>query len=283
MKDPGHRALLPLAELQARFAATLRADPGAPPDAALLREIHADGLDPVARLGIYRNNLHGNFLKVLALEFPAIRRLGGADWFAQCGLDFLREHPSRSGDLHGIGAPFADFLARRLAGTVHAFFADVAALEWAWQECLVAPDAAAQLDVAALAGVDGVDGERVIDLRFAPHPALRLLHSRWPVFTIWNANRADGDTAHGAPDAPDADAAPLDLDAGGQCVLVRRSGDGAEARTCDAATHDWLRALAAGATFGAAWEAAMRIDPQFDVARTLATAVALDLFTGFGN
>ena len=86
--------MLPLPELQARFAAALRADADAPVDAALLREIRADGVEPAARLDLYRNNLRGNFLKVLALEFPAVRRLGGADWFEQCGLEFLRAHPS---------------------------------------------------------------------------------------------------------------------------------------------------------------------------------------------
>jgi hypothetical protein len=262
--------MLPLPELQARLAAALRADAGAPPDAALLREILADGLDPAERLGIYRDNLRGNFLKVLALEFPAIRRLGGPEWFGQCGLEFLRAHPSVSGDLHGLGAAFPGFLARRLQGGAHAYFADVAMLEWAWQESLVAADAATQLDVAALAGVPA---SRVPALRFAVHPALRLVRSRWPVFTIWNANRGE----------PGVDEARIDLDAGGQCVLVRRSGEGAEARCCDVAMHEWLRALVGGATFGAAWDAASAVDAGFDVARTLATAVALDLFSGFGD
>jgi hypothetical protein len=108
------------------------------------------------------------------------------------------------------------------------------------------------------------------------------------VFTIWNANRGEpgagpeGSVA-GSPDGPDGDEARIDLDAGGQCVLVRRSGEGAEARCCDVATHEWLRALAGGATFGAAWDAASAVDAGFDVARTLATAVALDLFSGFGD
>lgn len=269
--------MLPLPELQARLAAALRADADAPHDAALLREIHEDGIDPAARLDIYRNNLRGNFLKVLALEFPAIRRLGGAEWFAQCGLEFLRAHPSVSGDLHGLGAPFPTFLAQRLQQGPHGYFADVAALEWAWQESLVAPDAARQLDVAALAGVAGA---RVADLRFDMHPALRLVRSRWPVFAIWNANRGEPDAG---PDGLRADDARIDLDAGGQCVIVRRSGEGAEARCCDAATFEWLGALASGARFGAAWDRAIAVEAGFDVARTLATAVALDLFTGFGD
>ncbi len=267
--------MLSLPELQARFAAALRADADAAPDAALLREIRADGIDPAARLGIYRDNVRGNFLKVLGLEFPAIRRLGGEDWFAQCGLDFMRAHPSRSGDLHGLGAPFAGFLAQRLRDTPYAWFAEVARLEWAWQECLVAPEPTRPLDVAALAGVDA---GRVVRLQFAPHPALRLVRSDRPVFSIWEANRADAE----AEDQGD-DAAAIDLDAGGQCVLVRRSGAGAEARRCDDATFGWLLALVGGACFGDAWEAATRVDPQFDVARALATAVALDLFEGFSD
>lgn len=258
-----------LAELQSRFAATLRAADDADPDARLVDAIRDDGIAVAQRLAVYRRNLRGNFLKVLALEFPVIERLGGADWFRQAGLAFLDAHPSQSGDLHHVGAPFAGFLARRLRGTPHEYFADVAALEWAWQECLVAADAERSLDVAALAGVDG---ERAAGLRFTPHPALRLVESRWPVFTIWMAQRE----VAGAADAPS-----LDLDAGGEAVLLRRSGAGAEARRIDAAYCAWLRALAAGAPLGAAWDAAAAVEPGFDVARALATAVAHDLFCGF--
>lgn len=266
-----------LAELQARFAAALRADPHAPLDPALQARLREDGIAASGRLDVYRRNLRGNFHKVMALEFPAIQRLGGADWFAGLALEFMREHPSRSGDLHGIGAPFPAFLARQLAGTRYAWFADVAALEWAWQECLVAADAATTLDVAALAGVGA---ERAARLRFVPHPALRLVESRWPVFSIWNAHRDGADDGDGVDDG-DGDATPLDLDAGGEAVLLRRLADGAEARRCTPAQFAWLRALAADATLGEAWDRAAAIDAEFDVARALAEAVALGLFVAF--
>lgn len=269
MHDSAASPPLALAELQASFAAALHADDSAQPPAALLAAIREDGIDVSERLAIYRRNVRGNFLKVLALEFPAIERLGGAAWFRQTGLGFLAAHPSQSGDLHHLGAPFAGFLRARLGDTPHAYFADVAALEWAWQECLVAPEPTTTLDVAALAGVGE---QRAAQLRFTPHPALRLVESRWPVFTIWLAQREAADSA----------ASPsIDLDTGGEAVLLRRSGEGAEARRVDAATCAWLRALVAGEPLGAALDAAIARDPRFDVARALATAVAQDLLCGF--
>ena len=271
MPDTAAPPQLALAELQASFAAALRADDSAAPPAVLLAAIRDDGIAVAERLAIYRRNVRGNFLKVLALEFPAIERLGGADWFRQTGLEFLAAHPSQSGDLHHLGAPFAGFLAARLGDTPYAYFADVAALEWAWQECLVAPEPTTTLDVAALAGVGA---ERAARLRFAPHPALRLVESRWPVFTIWLAQRAAADSAATATST-------IDLDLGGEAVLLRRSGAGAEARRIDAASGAWLRALVAGEPLGAALDAATARDPAFDVARALATAVAQDLLCGF--
>ena len=45
-----------------------------------------------------------------------------------------------SGDLHHVGAPFAAFLREQFADTGYLYLADVAALEWAYQECLVAEE-----------------------------------------------------------------------------------------------------------------------------------------------
>ena len=107
-----------LRELQQQFAGALFGD-GVPP------EIRANGVAVEARLDIYRNNLSEGFLKTLALEFPAIERLVGADYFRQMGLDFLCAHPSRAGNLHHVGTPFAAFLRARFAGTQYDYLPDV--------------------------------------------------------------------------------------------------------------------------------------------------------------
>ncbi|PYU78085.1 MAG: DUF2063 domain-containing protein, partial [Acidobacteria bacterium] len=65
--------MLSLRNIQSSFAAHLLEDaPG-----SIIPWIRADGIDPAARLQIYRNNLHEGFQKTLALEYPVIRRLVG--------------------------------------------------------------------------------------------------------------------------------------------------------------------------------------------------------------
>jgi len=105
--------VLSLPELQARIAATLFGDAAAPPPGC----IRSDGIAAELRLGIYRNNLEEGFAKTLALEFPVMQRLVGEDYFRQLALSFLAGHPSRSGDLHQVGAPFASFLREQFADT----------------------------------------------------------------------------------------------------------------------------------------------------------------------
>ena len=141
--------MLPLRELQLRFAAALfdgAVEPIAP-------HVLAGALGADARLRIYRNNLREGFRKTLALEFPVIERLVGAQYFAQLALELLTEHPSRAGNLHHVGAPLAAFLRRRFAGTEHAYLPDVAELEWACQEALVAADSE-PLDPQSLRRID---------------------------------------------------------------------------------------------------------------------------------
>ena len=98
--------MLSLRSLQSSFAAHLFEDE---PE-SIIPWIRSDGIDPVARLRIYRNNLHEGFQKTLALEYPVIGRLVGNEYFRQLALAFLACHPSTSGDLHHVGAPFAAFL-----------------------------------------------------------------------------------------------------------------------------------------------------------------------------
>ena len=250
--------MLSLPELQARFAATLFGD-----TELSASWIRSAGIAPELRLGIYRNNLQEGFVKTLALEFPVVQRLVGEEYFRQLALRFLTRHPSRSGDLHHIGAPFAPFLRVEFAGTTYQYFADVAALEWAWQECLVAEDDEA-LNANAL---QAVPPHRYASLRFALRKAARLLASPFPITRIWELNQPTVTTQE-----------TIDLASGPEFVLVHRGVGGARITRLSAGEFALVSALASAEPLAAALDAAVLCEPHFDLTVSLRRSFELGLF-----
>jgi len=211
---------------------------------------------------IYCNNLREGFIKALAIAFPVIEKLVGPQYFRRLALDFLAAHPSRSGNLHHIGAPFARFLHERFADTEYAYFEDVAALEWAHQQVLIAADAQ-PITAQELAAVNPLDYG---DLRFDLHPAAALVRSSFPIIRIWRANQ---------PAA--AGEEPIDLAAGGDNVLVLRADEWIEFHRLPAGDFALLAALDAGASLGVALDAAQSADAHFDLGATLRRFLSLGL------
>lgn len=243
-----------LRELQHEFAGALFGE-------GALAGIRANGIAAEDRLEIYRNNLREGFVKTLALEFPAIGRLVGGDYFRQMGLEFLAAHPSRAGNLHHVGAPFAAFLRARFAGSQFDYLPDVAELEWAYQESMVAADAA-PFDIEALRSV-APDA-----LRMALHPAVRLVASAYPIVRIWRANRVES-----------ASDESIDLGSGGDSVLILRAARHVEFHRLPAGQFALLERLAQGASLGDALEAALAADPAFDLTEALRRFISLGVFT----
>jgi hypothetical protein len=251
--------VLSLPELQARIAATLFGDATASP----VPWIRAAGIGPELRLGIYRNNLEEGFAKTLALEFPVMQRLVGEHYFRQLALSFLSRHPSRSGDLHHVGAPFAGFLREQFADTAYHYFADVAALEWALQECLVAENDEA-FDPKALQSVPRHAYPR---LRFALRRAARLLDSAFPIVRIWEANQP-GATA------PEI----IDLAGGPEFALAHRLSGGTRITRLSAGEFTLLSTLARAEPLEAALDASLARDPDFDLGVALHRSFELGVF-----
>jgi hypothetical protein len=258
------RCVVPrLHELQRRIAAALFEDAAAD----LSADICADGIDAVARLGIYRTQLHATFLRTLRLEYPVIARLVGSGYFNRLGLEFHVAHPSRSGDLQHIGAPFAAFLRQRFHGGPYAYLAHVAAFEWAYQESLLAAEAPG-FDRATMQRIHPADFSR---LHCALHPACRLFSSEYPVLDIWHANQTDSDALEF-----------IDLASGATCVLLQRRAHGVQLHRLSAAQFALLTALARHLSLGAALDAAHNSAPAFDLAIALPYFVALGVITEVG-
>jgi hypothetical protein len=248
--------VLPLRELQQRFASRLlETDSG-----SVLDWVCSDGISALARVKIYQNNLHAGFTKTLALEFPVIQRLVGPDYFSQLALHFLRYHPSRSGDLHHVGAPFPGFLQTQFADSEYSYLADVARLEWAYQQCLVAEDSGC-LDPQTLRDIP-VDAYS--SLRFTIRSTCCLVESPFPILRIWQANQSDAVV-------PDF----IDLTTGADHVVLVRTPAGFNLSRVPAGVFQLLTAFAAGQTLERALEAALGRDAQFDLGAALRRCIGL--------
>jgi hypothetical protein len=248
-----------LRALQLRFAAALFDGAVTPIESAIV----AAGIPESARIDIYRNNLREGFRNALALEFPVIERLVGEDYFRQLVGEFLGAHPSCCGDLHFVGAPFPMYLRARFSATEYAYLGDVADLEWAHEEVLVAEDA---VPIAPQALAQFAP-EHYPLLRFVLHPATRLVSSPFPVVRIWMANQPDASTLES-----------IDLRSGADRVLVRRGRQEVEFHTLTAGELALIAALDRGFTLGPALDAALLAESSFDLSQGLSRALALGVF-----
>jgi hypothetical protein len=246
-----------LRELQAAFAGAVL-DPARA--GAVTGRIVAGGLAPERRLAVYRDNVLVSLRRLLEGTFPATRRHLGPDRFAGLALAFVRAEPPDRPQLLAYGAGFPAFLARAGAEPLTA---DLARLEWAREEACHAADAP-PLDPATLAAVPQ---ERYPDLRFLPHPSLRLVRSAGPVLSLWRAAATD--------------AAPPSQGAGPEQVLVVRPAMTVATRAIGAADLLLIEALADGLPLVAAAERALAPDPAFDLQAALALHLTGGTFAGW--
>lgn len=233
-------------------------------DAALLApEIVSDGFAPEQRLNIHRNNTTILLSDALAATYSVVFKLVGEDFFNAVARLFVRAQPPRSPCLFEYGSGFADFLATLPAAQGLPYLADVARLEWIWNEAFHAPD------VAPLTSADlvNVAPDAYGDLIFTPHPSLRLLASPFPVKEIWDINQCGAD--------PDAG---VNLDEGPQSLAVLRPRQTVEMIELSSGGFVLSEHLAHGATLEQAFAAASDVEPHFDPASTLAILISAGAF-----
>lgn len=223
-----------LATLQQRFGA------------ALFDRSHEAALRPflseggVERLALYRGNLSAGWERALGEAYPVLGQLVGEEFFAGLARAYGKAAPSQDPDLANFGARFADFLTGFAPAAPYPYLPDVARLEWAVHRAYLAPDVA-PLGLAALAAMS----PQALDAaRFTLHPSVGLLRSPWAIAALWQAHQPGGPPLPAQVDAP---CTILVLRRGWRVEVVEESAAGAAA----------LDRLAAGASFGAALDAAL--------------------------
>ena len=249
-----------LPELQRQFAAAMLGDESSPLSAWVLGK----GLTPAARLQIYRNIVFNNHAAALRTAYPVVLRLVGEAFFESAAARYLRDCPTRSGNLQDYGASFPEFLAQLPQAAGLDYLPDVARLEWARQDSYLAA-AAEPISVTALAAVTEPDC-----LRLQLHPSVRLLSSMHAVLDIWQFCQ-QSTTEH------------LELSGKPQRVLVWRDATQIAMQEVDAGCHALVAALLLGTPLAAAHEDALRAEKTFDLSACLhwlfTTGLVTDLKT----
>lgn len=232
--------------------------------AEIVTAIRGDGLDPAARLGIYRHHAFATLGASLQDTFPVVCRLVDKRFFAYGAHEYLREHPPHSRCLAEYGADFADFLADFEPCRALPYLADVARFEWALNS------AASVRDTAPLAprALAAVPANEAAHIAFRLQPSLSYLTSPWPVDAIWQANQENEVSA-------------VELASGGARLEIRRADDGVAWRRLDVATFAFRTALADGLVLAAAMAGATLQDPAFDVAAAIQQLFAEGLVVAY--
>jgi len=250
-----------LRELQRRFAAMALDD--AAPD-ILVPLVRDDRPVPAAqRLDVYRNNTMLGLVDPLASTFPVVRQLVGEPFFEAMAQDFIRAFPPAVPELLAYGQEFPGFVADYPRAASVPYLADMARLELALNFAYNAADRE-PMPPQALAAFPP---ERLESLCLRPHPSLRFVATSWPVMAIWQAHQAEG-----GPDGA------IDIDAGGDMMLVYRPRTETLIRKVGAGSFDFVMALAAGQPLAAAFSSALSGDPDFNIGVELASLLAAELF-----
>jgi hypothetical protein len=214
------------------------------------------------RYGVYRNNVTVSLINALAAVFPATQRITGSDFFRTMARVHVRTTPPTSPLLFDYGREFPDFIERYEHGRSMPWLADVARIERAWLDAYHAADA----DPLSPAAFAVIPLEQLGNVVMVPHPATRVVRSRYSALTIFSANRTDDPVPRiDASEAEDALVTRPALD-----VVVRRLPPGGAA---------FLQRLIGGEPLGVAASAALdESGAEFNLPANIAGMIEAGVF-----
>ncbi|MGC1506501.1 MAG: DNA-binding domain-containing protein [Sulfitobacter sp.] len=236
---------------QATFHAGLL-DPAAPVPTGLI-----DGSSQPAgkRYAVYRNNVTVSLIDAMKTAFPLVAKLIGEGNFSQLARVFVRQHPPSSPLMMFYGVEFPQFLEDFQPLSHIGYLPDAARFDLAMRASYHAAD----IPAFDPCGFQTLPPDALLAATITLAPASIILRSAWPLFDIWAYNQN--------PDAGKPRNGPQDI------LITRQEFDPAP-HLLPAGAAPWLEALAQGASFGAAHDAALTATPDFDLTAGLGLALA---------
>jgi hypothetical protein len=216
----------------------------------------------VKRYNVYRNNVTVSLINALAAAFPATLRITGVDFFRAMARFHVRATPPTSPLLFDYGRDFPDFIERYEYAQSVPWLADVARIERAWLDAYHAADVQPLMPHELAA----IPSEQLLNSVLEPHPATRIIRSRFSAVTIFTASRSDG------PDSRIEVVEPED-------ALVTSPALEVEVRQLPPGGATFLSRLITGESFGAAASAAFSESSSFDLPDNIRGLLEAGAFT----
>ncbi len=220
-----------------------------------------NGKNALKRYNVYRNNVTVSLIDALAAIFPATQRITGVEFFRAMARFHVRATPPRSPLLFEYGREFPEFIERYEHARPMPYLADTARIERAWLDAYHAAD---MLPLPAQ-NLAVNPPELLADVVFVPHPATRIVRSRFPALSIFIANRGGGPMERIETLVPE-DALITRPD---QEVTVRRLPPGGA---------QFLTQLLTGNPLGDAAALALETSPDFDLPGNVAGMIEAGVF-----
>ncbi len=214
------------------------------------------------RYNVYRNNVTVSLINALAAAFPATLRITGVDFFRAMARFYVRATPPTSPLLFEYGRDFPDFIERYEYAQSVPWLADVARIERAWLDAYHAADVQPLMprDLAA------IPSDRLPNTVLKPHPATRVIRSRFSAVTIFTASRSDGPASRVEVVEPED-------------ALLTRPALEVEVRRLPPGGAIFLSRLMTGESLGAAASAAFSESPSFDLPANIRGLLEAGAFT----
>ena len=222
---------------------------------------------PKERFDIYRNNVHVSLIDALAVKYPAVHRIVGGDFFRGLARTYIRAHPPKTPLIIYYGRGFADFLESFEHVQDLLYLPDIARLEWSRIE------AYHEVDATSLVAQDlaVIDPDKLGRTIFYLHPSLRILASKYPVVSLWQANINASDPSEN------------DINGGGEDALIIRPLLDVEVLKLPSSACDFVGALRSGINLEEANALALERDGRFDLQLNLSGLIQCGAFVGFSD
>lgn len=215
----------------------------------------------VKRYNVYRNNVTVSLIDALAAIYPAVQRIVGAEFFRAMARFHIRATPPTSPLLFEYGRDFPDFIETYEFARPLPWLADVARVERVWLDAYHAADGG----TLTSEGLAAFPPERLAEAILVPHPATRIVRSKFSALSMFLANRSEA--SEEAIDATTPEDALITRP--GMDVFVRRLPPGGAA---------FLRRLVAGEPLGEAASAAFAANDSFDLAANIGAMIEAGAF-----